>query len=93
LFNHLFTTTGLKGNGTLPELPELKKLQGNPKTMIFSPCIVGKVEWKQKVTNNLVKEFATNAVMKDLHCLFWKTSGMNGVKLMQKIFLLNTETS
>jgi len=56
----------LKGNGTLPELRDLMKVQENPETMItfcdhFLSCIVGKVEWKQKVMKNLVKEIATNS--------------------------------
>jgi len=48
------------------QLSDLMKLQGNPKTMItfcdhFLACIVGKVEWKQKVTKNLIKEIVTNS--------------------------------
>ena len=88
--------TGLKGNGTLPELSELMNLQGNPKAMItfcdhFLACIVGKVEWKQKVTKNLVKEIATNSD-EGFALLVLENIWDEWTKITKEFFFANTET-
>ena len=64
LSNIIFCKTGLKKKGILPGLEEVLKGRENEETMAFFcdtiiPCVVGKQEYKNKVTSDEIDRWLT----------------------------------